>query len=192
MAMECFILIRCSGAREHRGGPSQASPHSLGHVSMHGRWGAMAYGCSLSAATNMSRSVRLVALVAALRRGAVAKSGPGVAQQNYAVLSRHWPALAPSHVSCRGLFGSSSSKPDAESRRSAEKMIDLMATSPQMQQLIMASLPETHRNMETVQALLKDPGMKEKLVEMLAKQVLHVGRCMQSCAWWCACQLFAL
>ncbi|KAG1663960.1 hypothetical protein FOA52_001086 [Chlamydomonas sp. UWO 241] len=53
-------------------------------------------------------------------------------------------------------------------------MIALMATSPHMQQLMMAGMPAAARNPETIKAILADEGMKAKLVQMLAKQNLKI------------------
>ena len=47
--------------------------------------------------------------------------------------------------------------------------------------MLMASLPPAARNPETVKQLLSDPGMKQKLVAMLAQQVWVGG--------WGVCRL---
>jgi hypothetical protein len=69
----------------------------------------------------------------------------------------------PTHATpCTGSFrqhaitrGFSASAEDAEALRNAEKMIELMATSPQMQQLMMATMPPAARNPETIKMLLQ-------------------------------------
>ncbi len=61
--------------------------------------------------------------------------------------------------------------PDAEAIKNAEKLLDLMAGSPQMQSLMLASLPPAARSPEVIQRLLTDPQARSKLVEMIAKQV---------------------
>ena len=60
---------------------------------------------------------------------------------------------------------------DAEALKNAEKLLDLMAGSPQMQSLMLTSLPPAARTPEVIQRLLTDPQARSKLVEMIAKQV---------------------
>eukprot|EP00955_Chlamydomonas_euryale_P118605 366551-Chlamydomonas_euryale.AAC.28 len=149
----------------------------------------------------MPRSLRLGAILDLAATAAAAVGGGGRAAFGDAVRSSCLPTVcrpligAPAHpaasaaaaaaaaVGCRGptrgLFGFGSAPPvsagggapDDAAVRSAEKMVELMAGSPQMQQLLAASLPPGARDPETVQALLRDPGMKQKLVDMIAKQV---------------------
>ncbi len=72
--------------------------------------------------------------------------------------------------------------PGEESLRSAEKLLDLMTSSPALQQMMLASMPAHLRaNPEMLKKILSDPGMKAKMAEMIAKQVRRWRR------WWCCC-----
>ncbi|GFH26231.1 uncharacterized protein HaLaN_24343 [Haematococcus lacustris] len=57
--------------------------------------------------------------------------------------------------------------------RNAEKLLEVLAHSPAMQQVMLANLPPALRgDPAMVKAILSDPGVKQKLVEMISKQVL--------------------
>ncbi|GAX73499.1 hypothetical protein CEUSTIGMA_g951.t1 [Chlamydomonas eustigma] len=53
-------------------------------------------------------------------------------------------------------------------------MLELMTSSPQMQQVMMASLPPEARSPEAIKQMLQHPGIKQKLVEMIAHQKLPI------------------
>lgn len=52
-----------------------------------------------------------------------------------------------------------------------ERMLDMIAKNPQMQQMMMATLPHQLRKPEMLQQMLSNPQVREKIVEMLSKQV---------------------
>ncbi|KAL6762350.1 hypothetical protein V8C86DRAFT_2520475 [Haematococcus lacustris] len=66
---------------------------------------------------------------------------------------------------------SSSAGPDSDVTRNAEKLLEVLAHSPAMQQVMLANLPPALRgDPAMVKAILSDPGVKQKLVEMISKQ----------------------
>jgi hypothetical protein len=87
-------------------------------------------------------------------------------------LGRHkyYGRIALNHVQACHLFRGASTD-SSEALKSAEKMLELMTSSPQMQQMMMASLPPEARSPEAIKQMLQHPGIKQKLVEMIAQQV---------------------
>ncbi|KAF5836934.1 hypothetical protein DUNSADRAFT_5211 [Dunaliella salina] len=63
---------------------------------------------------------------------------------------------------------------NSEARASAEKLLDMMASTPAMQQMMLASLPSSlpasERSPEAIKRMLSNPHMREQMITMIAKQ----------------------
>jgi hypothetical protein len=55
------------------------------------------------------------------------------------------------------------------------KMLDLMATSPQLQEMMMSALPKFMRRPEVIKSMLANPDARSQIANMMVKQV---GRLM--------------
>lgn len=65
---------------------------------------------------------------------------------------------------------------DPDAMRNAEKMIDLISQSKQLQEMMMKSLPAFMRSEAMMQKMFSDPTVKQKLAEMIASKVgVRVG-----------------
>lgn len=51
------------------------------------------------------------------------------------------------------------------------KMLDLMATSPQLQEMMMSALPKFMRRPEVIKSMLASPDARSQIANMMIKQV---------------------
>ncbi|KAG2427871.1 hypothetical protein HXX76_012191 [Chlamydomonas incerta] len=66
------------------------------------------------------------------------------------------------------------SAPTEDQLRKAEKMVEMMATSPALQQMMMSVMPAPMRNADILKQLFNDPAMKKRISEMIAKRGLPI------------------
>ncbi|PNH09631.1 Protein TIC 40, chloroplastic [Tetrabaena socialis] len=68
---------------------------------------------------------------------------------------------------------SSDSTPN-DALRKAERMVELMSGSPQMQQMMMAVMPAPMRSPEVLKQIFGDPAMRRKIAEMIASRGMSI------------------
>ncbi|KAG2452674.1 hypothetical protein HYH02_002907 [Chlamydomonas schloesseri] len=90
-------------------------------------------------------------------------------------LARAAAAVASAGVGCPTLAGVRCfSAPTEDQLRKAEKMVEMMASSPALQQMMMSVMPAPLRNADILKQLFNDPAMKKRISEMIAKRGLPI------------------
>lgn len=86
-------------------------------------------------------------------------------------VAREWGQAAAAAPGALGHARTFSSQQDPnEAVRRAERMVELMASSPHMQQMMLGMLPSALRRPEVLQQMFSDPDTKKKIAEMIAKR----------------------
>ncbi|KAG2492067.1 hypothetical protein HYH03_009565 [Edaphochlamys debaryana] len=130
----------------------------------------------MRAASRLVGALRSAA-AAPLRHGALSaplldgvSSSAGVAKAP----ARWAPALSAAGSSLPASTQGYASAPSEEALRKAEKMVDLMASSPQMQQMMLTVMPPGFRNPDMLKQMFADPGARRKIAEMIAKRGFNI------------------